>query len=188
MLHGRLVSLCPQELADVAVIHEWYLDGVTAALMGDLPRSLASRQRQFEALADEVGRTWFAFMICRLTDGVAVGRIDLFHIDHVNGSAAFGLAIGDSSQRGRGYGGDAVDALVDFAFGQLRLERVWLLTDEHNERAQHVYRRCGFSVEAGERRAFYQDGRFTNDVRMSMLREAWDRLPRRSTVGTTAPG
>ena len=36
---------------------------------------------------------------------------------------------------------------MDFAFGELRMERLWLDTDAHNERAQAVYRKAGFSVE-----------------------------------------
>ena len=49
---------------------------------------------------------------------------------------------------GKGYGTDAVNAIVDFAFGQLRLERVWLDTDAHNLRAQAVYTRPASSARA----------------------------------------
>lgn len=183
MIHGRLVYLRPQEPDDVALVHRWYLDAETASLMGDMPRSLVWRQRRFAASAQGHGDDVYLFIICRLGDGEPLGRIDLFDIDRANGSAAFGIAIGEARFRGQGYGGDAVDALVDFCFAELRLERLWLLTDDHNHRAQRVYQRAGFTVEARERRAFYQDGRFTDDIRMSMLRHEWEQLPRRSAGG-----
>lgn len=178
MIRGRLVFLRPQEPDDVATVHRWYENAETAALMGELPRSLAVRNRRFTASMD--GRDFYAFMVCRLEDGVAVGRSDLFDIDHLRGSAAFGLAIGEPAMRGRGYGRDAVEALSDFAFGELRLERLALVTDAHNERAQRTYRAAGFTVEVVERRAFYQHGRFTDDVHMSLLRGEWASLPRQA--------
>ena len=76
-------------------------------------------------------------------------------------------------------GSDAVNALADFAFGQLRLERLWLDTDDQNERAQAVYAKAGFVVEGRLRRAFYQDGRWSDDIRMAMLRSEWEALPRK---------
>jgi RimJ/RimL family protein N-acetyltransferase len=164
---------------DLATIHGWHGDGDFRRLLGDPPRSLADRQRRYDEQAGERGRTFHAFMICRLEDGEPVGRVDLFEIDHTNGSAAFGIGIGPRELRGRGYGGDAVNALVDFAFGELRLERVWLLTDADNERAQATYRRAGFVEEARLRDAFVDRGRHLDGVRMSMLRSDWEALPRK---------
>jgi RimJ/RimL family protein N-acetyltransferase len=89
------------------------------------------------------------------------------------------MAIGEHAQRGKGYASDAVNALLDFCFGQLRLERVWLVTDEVNERAQHIYRKAGLVEEGRLRRAFYQDGRFQDDVRMAILRDEWEAIDRK---------
>jgi RimJ/RimL family protein N-acetyltransferase len=169
-IRGRLVELRPQTADDQSLIHRWYQDPETAALMGELPTSLAARERRYAAGVERGADDYQLFMICRLSDGRPIGRIDLFEIDRVNGSAAFGIAIGDRSMRGQGYGSDAVSAIVDHCFDELRLERVWLITDEANRRAQAVYRAVGFSVEVVERNAFYQDGRLTNDIRMSILR------------------
>ena len=71
-----------------------------------------------------------------------------------------------------------MNAIVDFAFGQLRMERVWLDTDDHNARAQAAYRKAGFTEEGRFRHAFYQDGRWSDDIRMAMLRDEWSALPR----------
>ena len=172
-LRGTLVYLRPLEPEDADLHHAWFSDSRVASLMGDLPRSLARRRRRYEATIDEQGDTVFMFMICRLEDDLPVGRTDLFEIDRTNGSAAFGITIGEPGSWGKGYGTDAVNALVDFAFGQLRLERVWLDTDAHNTRAQAVYTKAGFVREGVLRHAFYQDGRWSDDIRMAMIREEW---------------
>ena len=49
---------------------------------------------------------------------------------------------------GKGYGTDAVRALVDFGFAELRLERVWLEVGTENPRAQRAYEKAGFIREA----------------------------------------
>jgi diamine N-acetyltransferase len=67
---------------------------------------------------------------------------------------------------------------MDFAFGELRMERLWLDTDAHNERAQAVYRKVGFSVEGRLRHVWFQDGVHTDDIRMAILRDEWLALPR----------
>lgn len=180
LLRGERVYLRAYEPDDADIVHDWYRHADTARLMGEFPRSLARRRVDAEAAgAAGEGRDWFAFVVCLLTDDRPIGRTDVFSIDRVNGSAAFGIAIGERDARGVGLGTDAVNAVVDFCFGQLRLERLWLTTDSVNARAQRVYEKAGFVHEGRLRRAFYQDGQFQDDIRMAMLRSEWEALTRR---------
>lgn len=170
--------LRPLEPEDADIVHRWYEDTRIQTLMGDPPLSLAGRRRHYDDAVKGDGADVFRFVICLLEDDRAIGRTDLFEIDRQNGSCAFGITIGDPELWGHGLGTDAVNALVDFAFGQLRMERVWLDTDDHNDRAQAAYRKAGFTQEGRFRRAFYQDGRWSDDLRMAILREEWSALPR----------
>jgi ribosomal-protein-alanine N-acetyltransferase len=178
-VRGERVYLRALEPEDVEHVHRWYEHADTARLMGEMPRSLAHRRADAEGDVSKAGRDWFSFAICLLTDDRPIGRADIFEIDRINGSAGFGIAIGEHDQRGAGLGTDAVNALADFCLGQLRLERLWLITDSVNARAQHVYEKAGFVREGVLRRAFYQDGVFQDDIRMAMLRSEWDALSRK---------
>ena len=177
-IRGALVYLRPFEVDDVEIVHRWFEDARVASIMGEPPRSLARRRQRFEAAMAGQGDDFFAFIICRLDDDVPVGRTDLFDIDRHHGSTCFGITIGDPEQWGKGYGTDAVNALVDFAFGQLRLERVWLDTDIGNARAQAAYTKAGFVREGVLRHSWFQDGRWSDDVRMAMIRDEWAALTR----------
>ena len=179
ILRSERVYLRALEPSDAEHVHRWYQHADTARLMGEMPRSLARRRAEAEAATGEAGRDWFAFVICLVADDQPIGRADVFEIDRYNGSAGFGLAIGEHDQRGAGLGTEAVNVIADFCFGQLRLERVWLVTDSVNDRAQHVYARAGFVHEGRLRRAFYQDGVFQDDIWMAMLRSEWEALPRK---------
>lgn len=177
-MRGLRVYLRPLEPADVGLVHRWYSDVRVQTLMGDPPISLASRQRRYEESAKDADADVFRFMICLLADDRGIGRTDLFDLDRQNGSCALGITIGEPELWGHGLGTDAVNALVDFAFGQLRMERVWLDTDAHNTRAQAAYAKAGFLEEGRLRRAFFQDGRWSDDVRMALLRPEWEALAR----------
>ncbi len=177
-LRGERVYLRPLEPDDLEIVHRWFEDTRIQTLMGDPPVSLAARRKRYEDAAKGDGREVFRFVICLLDDDRAIGRTDVFEIDRQNGSCAFGITIGDPGLWGQGLGTDAVNAVVDFAFGQLRMERIWLDTDDHNTRAQGAYRKAGFVEEGRLRHAFYQDGRWSDDIRMALLRDEWAAVPR----------
>ena len=181
-IRGALVFLRPLEPDDAPTLHRWYADGEFRRLIGQAPAALAVRRARLERRAsvpEDDQPALFQFMICRIDDGSPFGFTDVFRIDRVNGSAGFGIGIGNVENRGRGYGSDAVNALVDFCFGELRLERVWLVTDSGNEIGQRTYAGCGFVEEARLRRAFVDRGRHIDGVRMSLLRAEWEALPRK---------
>jgi RimJ/RimL family protein N-acetyltransferase len=178
VIRGELVYLRPLEPADIDLVHAWHEDAEFAALMGGRPMSLAVRRARTERHQAEPRVDVINLMVCRLEDGRAVGRVDIFEIDPINGSAGFGIGIGAAGDRGHGYGRDAVQAVCDYVFGQLRLERLWLTTDADNTIAQHLYETVGFEREGIARHAYYQDGRYQDDVRMAILRGDWARHPR----------
>jgi RimJ/RimL family protein N-acetyltransferase len=168
-------------------LHEWGRDAEYARLTGEPPRSLEQRRRRHAQLVAEAGDTSIEFAICRLGEESIVGRVTLFDIDPVTGSAALGIAVGPADW-GRGYGTDAVNAIVDFGFGELRLERIWLGTASDNVRARRAYARAGFIVEARQRRAYVDRGSFVDEILMSILRAEWEALPRRRSWDYPADG
>ena len=46
-----------------------------------------------------------------------------------------------------------------------------------NERAIRAYRKVGFLVEGRSRDAIFRDGRYWDELQMSILAEEWRRLP-----------
>jgi RimJ/RimL family protein N-acetyltransferase len=176
---GKRVYLRFVEPEDLPLIQSWFEDGETASLMGGISGSLASRQARFEARPVGSGPSdGYQFLICRISDDLPVGRVDLFEIDRYSGSAALGITIGRRDLWGAGHGSDALAPLLDFAFGLLRLERVWLDTATDNVRAQRAYEKAGFRPEGVLRHAFFQDGRYGDLAIMSILRDEWEALAR----------
>ena len=171
---GKLVYLRPAERTDVPLFVRWLTDArTTRNLAIRSPISLATEERWFEDLLEHHGRDRWHFVICRLSDDRAVGVIDLHEIDLTNGGAGLGIVIGEETDRGQGYGGDALDTLIDFGFEELRLERVWLDVYDGNPDARRLYERVGFVREATFRHGMYRGGRFEDVHRMAILRSEW---------------
>jgi RimJ/RimL family protein N-acetyltransferase len=174
MIAGRLVRLRPAEREDLPLFVRWLSDDRTSQFLAlRSPLSQALEERWFEDLLDHQGRDRWHFVICLLEDGRPVGSLDLHLLDLRNGNAGIGIVIGDPADTSHGYGSDALTALLDFGFGELRLERLWLEVYDFNERARHVYERLGFVHEATLRRGVYRAGRYADVHRMGILREEW---------------
>ncbi len=178
-LRSARLYLRPLEPEDATTVAGWYRDARILTLMGELPGSIDRRRARLEASVASQGEDHFAFVICRIGDDAPIGRADLFDLDLRQGSAQLGITIGIPALWGRGLGTEAVEVLEDFAFGQLRLERLWLATDAENLRARAAYAKAGFVEEGILRRSYYQDGRFVDEVRMALLHDEWAAQTRR---------
>src|SRR5690606_35779676 len=150
-------------------------------LAGRAPMSEAAEEQWYDRMLAAQGTTDYHFVICLLEDGRPIGTIGLHGLDLVNGNAEFGIAIGEKSEWGKGYGTDATRAICDFGFGELRLERIGLYYYEGNERGRRTYERAGFVHEGTLRHAHFADGEYGDVHVMSILRDEWQRLPRRGS-------
>jgi RimJ/RimL family protein N-acetyltransferase len=180
-IRGDLVYLRPVERADAELSHRWRSDADVAALASlTIPVSRAQAEQHIERIIAKAGDEGFGFVICLLDDDRPIGEADMFHLDRVNGSAELGIFIGEKDVWGKGYGTDAVNALVDFGFAVQRLERISLEVWTENKRARRSYAKAGFVHEGTLRRDRYEGGRYTDGHVMSILRDEWLALPRRA--------
>jgi diamine N-acetyltransferase len=72
--------------------------------------------------------------------------------------------------QGHGYGPAAVRALLDIAWNQLELHKVWLIVRRDNRDAQAMYLKLGFEFEGVLRDEYCVNHRYFDMVRMAILR------------------
>jgi RimJ/RimL family protein N-acetyltransferase len=179
LIRSGRVFLRPFEPEDAEAHHRWSSDAdlIRLASLGP-PPSLAGARQRVGRWVDEQGKDGHGFVICLEEDDRPIGEASLFHLDHLNGTAELGIFIGEKAEWGKGYGTEAVNALVDYGFGWLRLERIWLEVWTENPRAIRAYEKAGFAREATLRHDRFEDGVFTDGHIMAILRDEW--LARRS--------
>lgn len=100
-----------------------------------------------------------------------VGVVGLYGVDYLSRKAELRILLG--AARGRGVGTKACQLLVNFGFGRVNLERIWLGTAAGNLAAQRCFEKAGFLVEGLLRRDLYRDG-WHDNYRMAILREEWE--------------
>ena len=184
LIQGERVYLRPFEKADAEPYHRWRSDAEVAELASiAMPTSLARVERRIDQLVEDAGDEEYHFVICLLEGDRPIGEAMLFELDKRTGSAELGIFIGEKQEWGKGYGTDVVNALVDFGFGSVRLERIWLNVWTENARALRSYEKAGFVHEGTLRHDRYEGGRFTDGHIMSILRDEWLALPRRGAHG-----
>jgi diamine N-acetyltransferase len=179
ILRGRSVYLRAGERADVPQFVRWMNDARMARfLTRRAPIGHPDEERWFEGMVERQGREGWFFVISLIEGDRPIGTTGLFELDANNGSAGLGISIGDPADWSRGWGTDALNALVDFGFGELRLERIWLDVYDFNARARRSYDKAGFTLEGTLRHAHFHRGRHIDVHRMAILRDEWTALDR----------
>ena len=179
-IRGELVYLRPAERGDIDLFVRWFADAETTRYLSTrAPFSKAMEEKWFETMVEQQGKRQYHFVICLLADDRAIGTAGFHHVNQEDGHATFGISIGEKAEWSKGYGTDALRAICDFGFGQLRLERIELDVYVTNLRAQRSYEKAGFVSEGILRHAQFADGAFQDLRRMSLLRDEWAAQPQR---------
>jgi RimJ/RimL family protein N-acetyltransferase len=188
MLRGERVWLRPVEPEDIVDNSATAGDAEVGHFLGvKTPQSKASAERFATEILKAVGETGFPYAICLLDGDLTICTVFLRNVDRVNGSGVVGIFLGDRRYLGLGYGTDALNTLVDFGFGELRLERIELEVFDFNARAIKSYVKAGFKTDAILRRARFHRGVHHDVHVMSILREDWLALPRKRSWELTGP-
>src|SRR5204863_8766578 len=171
---------------NVTAFQRWYSDPEVARLARyqDGPMRADEIDRFFQLRA--LGAESLTMAIHERHTGRLIGSCALSQVDGENGSAMYHITIGEKDAWGHGYGTQATQLIVDHALGTLGLHRIALTVFEFNERAIRAYRRCGFVIEGRSRESIWRDGRWWDELAMSVLESDW-RARRDASSRTAAP-
>ncbi|KAI5481732.1 hypothetical protein MNV49_000009 [Pseudohyphozyma bogoriensis] len=80
----------------------------------------------------------------------------------------FGIIL-DKEYRGKGYGSEATEWILEQAFKRHRIHRVTLEVYDFNPAAKRVYEKCGFVLEGTKREAYWLEGKWCDAYDMAIL-------------------
>lgn len=150
---GDRVALGPLHAGLFPLFERWDNDFWVIDRGGDEPGPRTSEEVRggWERLLKGERDDWLGFAIYALPDLRPIGMANLRDFENRHGTAEFGITIVAAADRGKGFGTEAVQLLLDYAFTVLAVHNVWLDTPAYNAAALRAYEKVGFR-EIGRRR------------------------------------
>jgi ribosomal-protein-alanine N-acetyltransferase len=168
LLEGKNVNLRIMEKEDLPLIAEWFNKPEVFGEYNPLHQvSRTEAEKMFENPHEEKS------FIIEKKDGSKIGFIGHFYVLHVAGKQ---LEIGYSlvpSERGKGYGTEATQLIVDYLFLSKDTKRIQAQTDPRNVASHKVLEKVGFKKEGTLRKSFFMRGEWVDSYIYSILREEW---------------
>ena len=99
-----------------------------------------------------------------------IGTIILSNIDMKNGTAEVHVKLAVANNRGKGYGTDAVNTIVKYAFNEMRLNCIYAEILEYNQPSIKLFEKCGFKKEGTLCSRIYKGGKYINLMSFSKVK------------------
>jgi RimJ/RimL family protein N-acetyltransferase len=176
-LIGKRVQLRPLTDEDAPNLADWINDP-------EIRRLVLSRFAK--SIKDE--KEWLASMSSTGTPqnialGVEVkrgkrliGTVGLHTIDWVQRRAMTGILIHPLAFRGKGYGTEAKNLMLDYAFGELGMLSLWALALEGNAASIRALLKQGYKRSGVHRKSTLVQGVWVDAIYFDILREEWEEL------------
>ncbi|MDF2606398.1 MAG: acetyltransferase [Bacillales bacterium] len=160
-------------LSDIDIMYSWeecetfrYLCGST-----QLP-NYEIYYKRFENYIKYGKETLYLFAI--EVNNEVVGRVELGRVDYNNKSGAVGIVIGKELHRNCGYGTKALLLILNFAFNELNLNRVFTEVYSFNMASQNLMERVGFYLEGTMRQNEFHFGKYIDMLLYSFLSQEFN--------------
>lgn len=111
---------------------------------------------------DIYGLKELRLVICKTQDNATIGLIDLFDFNPKNKRAGIGILISDEKNRNSGYGSQALETLIDYAFDVLQLHQLYCNILSTNQKSINLFLKHNFK-QIGVKKDWIFDGKNYKD-------------------------
>lgn len=145
LLEDNIIRLRPLEPEDLELLYKWENDASLWTLGGTVsPYSYYILKEYIsESHKNIYEQKQQRLMITLNGNGQTVGMIDLYDFEPHNSRAGVGILI-DSNFQGKGYAGNAVNLIINYAFSFLKLHQLYVHIPIENTPSRKLFSSCGF--------------------------------------------
>lgn len=166
---GERVALGPWDSAQLPAYTRWMNDfSITDNLD---PYSRPKTAEELRSILNHVLQTpeqiWFA--VIERASGRTIGYTGLVDIAWPHRTAEFAITIGEADCRGKGYGTEATQLVLQYAFNTLGLHNLLLRVFAYNVAAIRAYEKAGFHTFGTRTAARMHAGRLWDTLYMQCL-------------------
>ena len=165
MLEGKNVNLRIVEKEDLSFYVNWVNDPSFFGEYNPLEQAAkVEMEKEYDTAPSERKR-----FFVEMKDGTKIGVVGVFPVGDL-WEIGFALI---PSERGKGYGTEAVTIFVDYLFLSRDLVRIQATTDPRNKGSQRILETVGFKREGIVRKSMFIHGEWRDLQLYSILREEW---------------
>ncbi len=173
----RLV-LRPFERSDLEDVLSYYSLPEVQRYLDWKARDKSEAKSAFEAMRKQTRLTRpgdiLTMAIVREKDGAVLGHVSMRWTDATAGQGEVRFAIGPTFRR-KGYGTEAVKAMMTYCFEHYRLHRIFAVTAGQNEASARLLRKLGMRLEAHYREHALFMGEWDEELHFAVLAREWQR-------------
>ena len=173
----RLI-LRPFERSDLDDVLSYYSLPEVQRYLDWKARDKSEAKTAFEAMRKQKRLTRpgeiLTLAIVRKSDGAVMGHVSLRWTDATAGQGEIRFAIAPVYRR-HGYCREAVSAMMDLAFDEYRLHRIFAVTAGDNEASARLLRNLGMRLEAHYREHALFQGEWDEELHFAVLSREWKR-------------
>ncbi len=172
---GKNIYLSPFNEEDYILFTKWINDYDTAKYLNQYNK-IFTLEDEKEFVEKTKSNDKIYLSIVKLDNDELIGNVSLVDIDHISKTATLGIMIGNTSEREKGYGTEAINLLLDYAFNHLNLNNIMLEVLDTNIRAKNCYSKCGFKKLGTRKQSQYLEGIYHDSDYMQILKEDFIKL------------
>ena len=167
-IKGELVVLRGIEPQDFEDIREMTNDAEQEHLIGgwSYPATKKHQEDWYQRILLDRNNVRFAIEY----EGNFAGLVNLSDIDWKNRCAETSIRLTKKAPKRKGIGTDALKSLVDYAFNELNLHRVYATIIDNNDISKKLHQKCGYVVEGTQKDAIYKNGKYHDRSLMAIVR------------------
>lgn len=171
MIFGKKVKLRPLLKMDLIKINSWRnsIEIKENALLHPFPVTFENDENWFEKVSVDNSNKQVFFCVETIENNELIGYTQLFNINWVNRNCYFGIIIGESSARGKGFGKEATQLILNYSFTCFNLHKVLLEVSINNEKAINLYKSIGFKQEGELCEQYFLNGKYVNVILMTKI-------------------
>lgn len=171
----RLI-LRPFEKADLEEVLSYYSLPEIQRYLDWKARDKGEAKSAFDAMRKQTRLTrpgdLLTLAVVRKSDGRVIGHVSLRWTDATAAQGEIRFAIAPTFRR-KGYGREAVRAIISMAFDDYRLHRVFARTDGRNEASARLLKNLGMRLEAHYREHALFQGEWDEELHFAILDREW---------------
>ncbi len=179
-LEGKRLYLRPVDLSDLEEFQRFANDpDVRQYLLNVLPISKMHEENWIKKTMERNPND-VTFAVVLKKDNKLLGCMSLGDIDYINGFATTGSMLGAKEEWNKGYAQEAKMLILEYAFLTLNLRKVCSAAFYENKGSIKHNLKCGYKIEGTLKRHCYRDGKYHDQVLLSVFKRDWLRLKKQN--------